>query len=75
MAGEHVPCPPVAAIFGVLLVSPQSSGANHGHCVDGGVHHAGLAVPWRADSIHQSIHGPRRDLPRAAARHRETVGL
>jgi hypothetical protein len=28
-----------------------------------------------ADSIHHSIHRPRHDLPRPAARHREMVGL
>src|SRR5450759_3691179 len=40
VAGEHVPCPPVAAIFEMLLVPPQSSRVDDEHRVDGRVHQA-----------------------------------
>jgi hypothetical protein len=40
MLGEHVPCTPVAAVFEVLLVPPQSSRVDREHRVDRRVHQA-----------------------------------
>src|SRR5450756_1012616 len=65
--GEHMPCAPVAAIFEVLLVPPQSSRVDQEHRVDGRVHQAvppasvAWATPWqkgRAMTVESISPGP-----------------